>query len=179
MTEVEQSEFSCHPSADVLSKTIGPGTTVWQFVVILPNARIGRNCNICANVLIENDVVIGDNVTVKSGVQLWDGTRLEDNVFIGPNATFTNDVFPRSRQYPSRFPQTVIRAGASIGGNATILPGVTVGEGAMIGAGAVVTRDIPAGAVVMGNPARISRYLEDHAGNPVDTRLRPTGSEAV
>lgn len=143
-----------HHLADVAESVIGDGTRVWQFVVILKGARIGTGCNICAQVLIEGDVVVGNRVTVKSGVQLWDGLRVEDDVFIGPNATFTNDKHPRSRQHPGSFPQTVLKAGASIGAGAVILPGVTIGEGAMVGAGAVVTRDVPPGAVVVGNPAR-------------------------
>ncbi len=143
-----------HPLADVQSTALGQGTRVWQFVVILAGAQIGENCNICANSLIENDVVVGNNVTIKSGVQLWDGTRIEDDVFIGPNATFTNDRTPRSKHYPAQFEGIRICRGASIGANATILPGVVVGEGAMVGAGAVVTRDVPAGATVVGNPAR-------------------------
>jgi UDP-2-acetamido-3-amino-2,3-dideoxy-glucuronate N-acetyltransferase len=148
-----------HPLADVQTQNIGVGTRIWQFCVVFAGARIGANCNICAQVLIENDVVIGDNVTVKSGVQLWDGVRIEDNVFIGPNATFTNDLHPRSKVYPEKLLQTTIKAGASIGGNATILPGVTIGEKAMVGAGAVVTKDVPAGAVVIGNPAKIVRQV--------------------
>lgn len=148
-----------HPLADVQSKNIGEGTRIWQFCVVFTEAQIGANCNICANVLIENDVVIGNNVTIKSGVQLWDGVRIEDNVFIGPNATFTNDLMPRSKVYPEQFLQTVIKAGASIGANATILPGITIGENAMVGAGSVVTKDIPAGMVVIGNPAKIARKI--------------------
>jgi len=151
-------KIEIHPLADVQTQNIGVGTRIWQFCVVLAGAKIGTNCNICAQVLIENDVVIGDNVTVKSGVQLWDGVRIEDNVFIGPNATFTNDLFPRSKVYPEQFLQTTIKASASIGANATILPGVTVGEGAMIGAGAVVTRSVPPNAIVVGNPARIVGY---------------------
>ncbi len=147
-----------HPLADVQSNDIGEGTRIWQFCVVFAGAKIGANCNICAQVLIENDVVIGDNVTVKSGVQLWNGVRIEDNVFIGPNVTFTNDLMPRSKVYPEQFLQTTIKAGASIGANATILPGVTVAEGAMIGAGAVVTRSVPPNAIVEGNPARIVGY---------------------
>ena len=143
-----------HPLSDVQSKDIGQGTRIWQYVVVLPDAIIGRDCNICAHVLIEGDVVIGDRVTVKSGVQLWDGVRLEDDVFVGPNATFTNDLHPRSRQRPEAFAVTRILKGASIGANATILPGITIGEGAMVGAGAVVTRDVPPGVTVVGNPAR-------------------------
>lgn len=150
-----------HPLADVQSPSIGEGTRIWQFVVILAGARIGRDCNIAAHCFIENDVVVGDRVTVKCGVQLWDGLRVADDVFIGPNATFTNDRFPRSRQWPERFPETRIERGASIGAGAVILPGLTIGERAMVGAGAVVTRDVPARALVVGNPARIVRYLDD------------------
>ena len=150
--------YSIHPLSDVQSSNIGDGTRIWQFCVVFAGARIGANCNICAQVLIENDVVIGDNVTVKSGVQLWDGVHIEDNVFIGPNATFTNDLMPRSKVYPEKFLQTIVKTGASIGANATILPGVTVAEGAMIGEGAVVTRSVPPNAIVAGNPARIVGY---------------------
>ena len=143
-----------HPLADVAECRIGDRTRVWQFVVILKGASIGEDCNICAHSLVEGDVVVGDRVTVKSGVQLWDGTRLHDDVFIGPNVTFTNDLFPRSRRRPERFATTTIRKGASIGGGAVLLPGITVGERAMVGAGAVVTKDVPDGTVVVGNPAR-------------------------
>ena len=150
-----------HPLADVKSLNIGTDTRVWQFSVIFKNAIIGENCNICAHTLIENDVVIGNNVTVKSGVFLWDGTRVEDDVFIGPNATFTNDVLPRSKIYPPTFKGVTLRKGASIGANATILPGVTIGYKAMVGAGAVVTKNVPDYAVVTGNPAIITRYLSN------------------
>lgn len=152
---------SIHPTADVAESTIGDGTRVWQFVVVLEGAKIGRDCNICAHVLIEGDVVIGDRVTVKSGVQLWDGLRVGDDVFIGPNATFTNDRLPRSRRYPETFARTVIERGASVGAGAVVLPGVTIGEGAMVGAGAVVTADVPSGSVVVGNPARSIRSVQD------------------
>lgn len=143
-----------HPMSDVQSEHIGAGTSIWQFCVVLKGSQIGDNCNICSHCFIENDVVIGDRVTIKCGVQLWDGLRLENDVFIGPNVTFTNDSHPRSKQYPNKFPQTIIRKGASIGANATILPGVEIGEGAMVGAGAVVTKSIRAGLTVIGNPAR-------------------------
>ena len=133
-----------HPLSDVQSKNIGQDTKIWQFCVVLEKAVIGKNCNICAHVLIENDVIIGDNVTIKSGVQLWDGIRIEDNVFIGPNVTFTNDLYPRSKKYPEKFLQTIVKKGASIGANATIIPGITIGENAMIAAGSIVTKDVPA-----------------------------------
>lgn len=147
-----------HPLADVQSKDIGEGTRIWQFCVVFAGAKIGANCNICAQVLIENDVIVGDNVTIKSGVQLWDGVRIEDNVFIGPNATFTNDLFPRSKE-PYQQLNTVIKAGATIGANATLLPGITIGENAMIGAGSVVTKDVAAGVVVIGNPSKVVRTV--------------------
>ena len=149
-----------HPLADVQSTQIGEETRIWQFCVVLPGAKIGKNCNVCAQVLIENDVVVGDNVTIKSGVQLWDGLRIEDNVFIGPNATFTNDPFPRSKVHSKKRLLTIIKAGASIGANSTILPGVTIGEGSMIGAGAVITRPVPSNAIVVGNPGRIVGYTD-------------------
>lgn len=143
-----------HPLADVQTTHLGARTRVWQFVVILAGARIGADCNINCQCFIENDVQVGDRVTLKPGVQLWDGLRLEDDVFVGPNATFTNDRTPRSKRYPAAFARTVIGRGASIGANATILPGVTIGAGAMIGAGSVVTRDVPPGELWVGNPAR-------------------------
>ncbi len=164
-----------HTLADVQSSDIGEGTRIWQFCVVFAGAKIGANCNICANVLIENDVVIGNNVTIKSGVQLWDGVRIENNVFIGPNVTFTNDLFPRSKVYPEQFLQTIIKCGASIGANATILPGVTVEEGAMIGAGAVVTRSVPPNAIVVGNPARIIGYTNT-AGQQVEKEISSIGN---
>ncbi|WGD38062.1 WxcM-like domain-containing protein [Lysinibacter sp. HNR] len=148
-----------HPQALVESSAIGSGTRVWAFAHILPGAQIGKDCNICDGVFVENDVRVGDRVTVKVGVQLWDGLTLEDDVFIGPNATFTNDKHPRSKQYPDSFLTTIVRKGASIGANATILPGITIGAGAMVGAGSVVTRDVPPGAIVVGNPARIKGYV--------------------
>ncbi|MEI9533253.1 acyltransferase [Moellerella wisconsensis] len=149
-----------HPLSDVQSKNIGKNTRIWQFSIILKNAQIGTDCNICAHTLIENDVIIGDNVTIKSGVYLWDGLRIENNVFIGPCVAFANDKYPRSKQYPEQFPLTIIKTGASIGANATILPGITLAENCMVGAGSVVTKDVPANALVIGNPARIIRYLK-------------------
>ena len=144
-----------HPTADVQSKNIGKGTTIWQFVVVLPDAIIGSNCNINSNTFIENEVIIGNNVTLKCGVYLWDGIEVDDDVFIGPNATFINDKYPRSKKYPGKFSHTRISKGASIGANATILAGINIGEYAMIGAGSVVTKDVPPYTLVYGNPAQI------------------------
>lgn len=139
-----------HTLSDVQSRNIGKNTDIWQFTVVLEKAVIGEDCNICANCFIENDVVIGNRVTVKCGVQLWDGLRVEDDVFIGPNATFCNDKYPRSGNRNFKLLRTVIKKGASIGANATILPGITIGENALVAAGAVVTKDVPAGATVKG-----------------------------
>ena len=143
-----------HPLADIQTKQIGNNTTIWQFAVVLKNAVIGSNCNINCHTFIENDVVIGDNVTVKSGVYLWDGIRVEDSVFIGPNATFVNDPYPKSKQYPSQFQQTLLRKGCSIGANATILGGIEIGENALIGAGSVVTKNVKPHSLMLGNPAK-------------------------
>src|SRR3990167_10697364 len=143
-------EESIHESADVQSKSIGTGTTIWQFVVVLPGAKIGCDVNICSHCFIENDVIIGDRVTIKSGVQLWDGISIGNDVFIGPNVTFTNDKFPRSKRYPEKFLSTRIEDNVSIGGGAVILPGLTIGSGAMVGAGAVVTKSVPSYAIVAG-----------------------------
>ncbi|TMW71327.1 isomerase [Thauera sp. UPWRP] len=166
-----------HPLADVQSPHIGPSTRIWQFVVILPSARIGADCNICSHTLIENDVVIGDRVTVKSGVQLWDGIRVGNDVFIGPNVSFTNDRFPRSRQRPEKFLHTAIHDGASIGAGAVILPGVTIGTKAMVAAGAVVTRSVPPNAIVVGNPAKIIGYVDAAQGAtiPISPRSNEPG----
>lgn len=152
-------DIKIHKTADVQSEDIGPGTTIWQSVVVLQGAKIGAEVNICAHCFIENDVVIGDRVTVKSGVYLWDGIRLEDDVFVGPNVTFTNDKFPRSKHYPNTL-ETRVEAGASIGGGAVLLPGIVIGRGAMVGAGAVVTNSVPPYAIVYGSPARITGYIE-------------------
>lgn len=143
-----------HPTAEVLTKSIGDGTMIWQYCVILSNAVIGENCNINYNVFIENDVIIGNNVTIKPGVQIWDGLTIEDNVFIGPNVTFTNDKHPISKNKDYELLKTVIKKGASIGANSTILPGITINENAIIGAGSVVTKNVPEGETWFGNPAK-------------------------
>lgn len=139
---------------------IGNGTRIWAFTHILSGAILGEDCNICDHVFIENDVSIGNRVTVKCGVQIWDGVTLEDDVFVGPNATFTNDIYPRSRK-SFQLLRTFVRRGATIGANATILCGISIGAGSMIGAGAVVLENVPPHAVVVGNPAKIIRYIKE------------------
>lgn len=157
---MSKQDFFVHPQGICESTQVGKGTKVWAFAHVLPGAVIGEECNICDNVFIENKVTIGHRVTIKCGVQVWDGVVLEDDVFVGPNATFTNDLFPRSKVHLGEYPQTRICSGASIGANATILPGLTIGRNAMVGAGSVVTRSVPPNAVVVGNPARITGYAD-------------------
>lgn len=152
--------FFKHPNSICESETIGDDTRLWAFTHVLPGAKIGSDCNICDFVFIENNVSVGDRVTIKSGVQLWDGIRIEDDVFIGPNVTFTNDKSPRSKVHLDQYPVTKIERGASIGANSTILPGITIGQGCMVGAGSVVTRSLPPFTVAYGNPARIQGYIE-------------------
>jgi len=152
-------KYFVHDKGICESSDIGEDTCIWAFSHVLPGAKIGTGCNICDHVFIENDVIIGDRVTIKNGVQIWDGIRIGNDVFIGPNVTFTNDKFPRSKQLPERFLRTVVEDGASIGANATILPGLRIGSKAMVGAGAVVTQNVPPHAIVTGNPARINGYV--------------------
>jgi acetyltransferase-like isoleucine patch superfamily enzyme/dTDP-4-dehydrorhamnose 3,5-epimerase-like enzyme len=159
-----------HEKALCESDRVGPGTRVWAFAHVLPGATVGADCNVCDGVFIEGGAVVGDRVTLKSGVQLWDGVELEDDVFVGPNATFTNDRFPRSRNWPDEYPRTIVRHGASIGANATLLPGIEIGTGAMVGAGAVVTRSVPPHAIVVGNPAQIQGYVGSHEADAAITR---------
>ena len=148
-----------HPLSDCQA-VVPENTNVWQFCVVLPKAQIGENCNICSHCMIENNVRVGNNVTIKNGVQLWDGITLEDNVFVGANVSFTNDLYPRSKANDWQCVPTVVKRGASIGVGSTILCGVTIGENAMIGAGSVVTKDVPAGELWLGNPARFVRKIE-------------------
>jgi UDP-2-acetamido-3-amino-2,3-dideoxy-glucuronate N-acetyltransferase len=150
-----------HHLSDVQTEHIGDDTKIWQFSVVLKNAKIGKNCNINAQVFVENDVVIGDNVTIKSGVQIWDGIVLEDNVFVGPNVTFTNDLVPRSKQYPLTFDKTRVRTGASIGANVTVIAGIEIGHYSMIGAGSVVTKNVLHNELWFGNPAIKKGYITD------------------
>lgn len=152
--------FFKHENSICESQVIGEGTRLWAYTHILPGAKIGKDCNICDFVFVENDVVVGDRVTIKSGVQLWDGITIGDDVFIGPNVTFTNDKNPRSKRHLSEYPSTIIENGASIGANSTLLPGITIGQGCMIGAGSVVTKSVPPFAIVYGNPARIRGYTD-------------------
>ena len=150
-----------HKLADVQSNTIGEGTSIWQFSIVLERAQIGKNCNINCHVFIENDVIIGDNVTVKSGVYLWDGICLCDHIFIGPNVSFTNDKLPRSKRYPTEFQKIRINNYVSIGAGAIILGGIEIGEFAMIGAGTLVTKSVPARALVVGTPGKIVGWVND------------------
>ena len=149
-----------HGLADCQAR-IPESTNIWQFCVVLPKAQIGENCNICSHCFIENDVRIGDNVTIKCGVQVWDGITIEDNVFIGPNVSFTNDLYPRSKQHLSEYEKTILKRGCSIGANSTIICGVTIGENAMIGAGSVVTKNVPDGELWVGNPAGFVRRIAE------------------
>lgn len=159
-----------HPLAQVAATEIGEDTAIWQFAIVLAGARIGRNCNINCHTFIEQDVVIGDNVTVKSGVYLWNGVRVGDDVFIGPNATFVNDLYPRSKQYPAGFHSATLDDGASIGANVTLVGGIRIGAHALIGAGSVVLADVPAHALMVGNPARQIGWVDAHG-----QRLRECG----
>jgi UDP-2-acetamido-3-amino-2,3-dideoxy-glucuronate N-acetyltransferase len=163
--------YTVHPLADVQTNNIGENTFFWQFVVVLSKAIIGKNCNINCQVFIENDVVIGDNVTIKPGVQVWDGIVIMDNVFIGPNVTFTNDLVPRSKQYPEEFKKTVVNKGASIGANATILSGIEIGDYALIGAGSVLTKSVPPYTLWYGNPAVHKGYVT-REGKILDLALK-------
>jgi len=159
--------MAIHPLSDVKTQKIGKSTNVWQYCVILEDASIGDNCNICFNVFIENNVVVGNNVTIKPGVQLWDGIEVEDDVFIGPNVTFTNDLVPRSKLQTAHYLETIsqkggavlLKKGCSIGANSTVITGVTIGEYSFIGAGSIVTKSIPPHTVWYGNPARHKGYI--------------------
>jgi acetyltransferase-like isoleucine patch superfamily enzyme len=148
-----------HPTAEVQTSKVGEGTSIWQHCVVLKDAIIGKNCNLNYNVFVENDVIIGDNVTIKSGVQLWDGLRIEDNVFISPNVAFTNDFAPRSKQYPNQFLTTLVKEGASIGANSTVIGGITIGKYAMIGAGSLLTKDVPDYNLWYGHPASFKAFI--------------------
>lgn len=167
-------ESFIHRLADVQSHDIGKGTRIWQFAVVAEGAVVGTENNLCSHVFLENGSRTGNRVTIKNGVQLWTGVSLEDDVFVGPNVTFTNDKYPRSRNHVAPL-QTIVKQGASIGGGATILPGVTIGQGAIVGAGSVVTKDVPAFAIVLGNPARIVGYVGTKSTQrPEDQKADPS-----
>jgi acetyltransferase-like isoleucine patch superfamily enzyme len=148
--------YFAHPQALVESDDIGPGTRIWAFAHVLPGARIGAECNICDHAFVETGVVLGNNVTVKNGVAIWRGVTVEDNVFLGPNCVLTNDPNPRAyvKKSSPALQTTLIRANATVGANATILCGTTIGQYAFIGAGAVVLRTVLDFALMVGNPAR-------------------------
>lgn len=150
-----------HQLSDCHNKNIPASTNVWQYCVVLPGAQIGENVNICSHCFIENGVKIGNNVTIKCGVQVWDGITIEDDVFIGANVTFTNDKYPKSKNSKWQLLSTVVKRGASIGAGSTILPGLTIGENSVVGAGSVVTKDVPAGEIWVGNPAYFVRKVKD------------------
>ena len=148
-----------HKLSDVQSKNIGEGTNIWQYVVVLEKAVIGKNCNINCHCFIENNVKVGDCVTVKSGVYIWDGIKIGNNVFLGPNVTFINDKLPRSKQYPDKILFTIIEDNVSIGAGSIIMGGITIGNGAMIGAGSVVTKNVPPNTLWFGNPAKYIKEI--------------------
>lgn len=149
-----------HKTADVKTKNIGEDTKIWQFSVVLEKAKIGENCNINCHCFIENDVILGDNVTIKSGVYLWDGLRIGNDVFIGPNVTFINDKFPKSKVYPEKFLNTIVEDGVSIGAGSIIMGGITIGTGALIGAGSLVTKDVQSKTLWYGNPAKFIKDIK-------------------
>lgn len=156
---LKRRKFYVSKNAVCDSRDVGEGTRIWSFAHVLKGAKIGRDCNICESVFIENDVLIGHRVTIKNGVQIWDGITIEDESFIGPNVTFANDRYPRSKNTEYHLERTVVKKGASIGANATILPGLIIGESAMVGAGSVITKNVEPFTVVVGNPARVIRTL--------------------
>ena len=153
--------YSVHESSYVEEGAIiGEGTRVWHFCHVMPSARIGRNCNIGQNVFIASDAVIGDNVKIQNNISIYTGVVIEDDVFLGPSVVFTNVLNPRSRvSRKDEYKTTLVKQGASIGANATIVCGVTLGRYAFVGAGAVVTRDVPDYALVYGNPTKVRGWI--------------------
>lgn len=150
-----------HPSSEVLSKEIGQNVIIWQYVVIMEGSKIGNNVNINAHCLLETGSSIGNNSTLKSGVYLWNGVKVGDDVFVGPNVTFTNDKYPKNKNEQFELLGTIVEDGASIGAGSVILPNIVIGKKSLVGAGSVVTKNVPSHAVVYGNPARIIEYICD------------------
>lgn len=159
MSKFQNNDFFIHPLSEVQTENIGVQTRIWQHSIVMKDVIIGKNCNISCHTFLEDNVIIGNNVTIKSGVFLWDGMRIQDNVFIGPNVTFTNDKYPRSKSYPEKYQSILLKKGASIGANSTILGGVIIGENAMIGAASLVTKNIPDGELWFGSPAKFIRKI--------------------
>ncbi|MBK6833053.1 MAG: N-acetyltransferase [Bacteroidetes bacterium] len=164
-------DYFKHPLSQVDSENIGENSKIWQYVVVLKEAVIGKNTNICSHCFIENKVTIGDNVTVKAGVYLWDGIEVQDEVFIGPNVVFTNDVFPRSKNFKEP-EKTIISKGASLGANSTILAGLTIGKYAMTGIGSVVTKDLKSHGLYYGNPAKQHGWIDEQGEKLVFDEIR-------
>jgi acetyltransferase-like isoleucine patch superfamily enzyme len=154
-----EKNYFVHPNALVESDDIGAKTRIWAFAHVLKNVKIGEDCNLCDYVFVESGVTIGNRVTIKNGISLWEGLEVEDDVFLGPNAVFTNDMFPRSKRHSGNFLKTLLQKGASVGANATILCGITLGKYCLIGAGSVVTRSVPDFALVTGNPAKVKYWI--------------------
>lgn len=150
-----------HELAQVFAEKIGEGTKVWQFAIVLTGAEIGENCNINCHTLIEGNAKLGDRVTIKPGVYIWDGVYLENDVMVGPNATFTNDKWPKSKNKDFFMQETIVKQGASIGANATILCGISIGSYSLIAAGATVTKSVPDRALMMGSPARVVGWMNE------------------
>lgn len=151
--------YFVHPNAIVESNDIGPKTRIWAFAHVMKNVSIGEDCNLCDYVFIESGVRIGNRVTIKNGISVWDGVTIEDDVFLGPYCVLTNDLVPRSKAHHKEYVKTLIKMGASIGANATIICGNTIGRYSLIGAGSVVTKDVPDFACVAGNPARLLYWV--------------------
>ena len=175
----EKCSYYAHPTAVVESEMIGEGTKIWHFAHVRRGAKIGKNCNIGKSVYIDTDAEIGSNVKIQNFVSVYKGVKIEDDVFVGPSATFTNDLYPRAFIWDEEHVlATRICRGSSIGANATIVCGITIGEYAMIGAGSVVAEDVPSYALILGNPGR-QRGWVCRCGRRLNTVLHDDGSKTV